>query len=663
MSLPQLSTEILALIVLHLTNDRQTLHSLLTVNKVFFKVSAPILYKNPFRPWFWPNIVIKGTYEILYLFLASSNLLPELEEILDWGLVEWSPPTAPFTVNYLDYYTEIDYFQWRYAFNRAFYYPGRYSRDVFGFGDIIHILFCKHNAEKIKTLYIPILKVAPYFPIVTRLSSLRRIKFRRVHKDSSNKNIMTIQEAIQFVKTHVETYGDALTEISIPNMRDWHYAGVQSDVKIEDVVNILKRPQVIEVSDSYHFCEHLQPHSTEHLRVFKGPFISDQRRIDDWDSASFFKRCPKLEKIRFTSFRSNSFKWAVERRTLLTASGSESIISVDSKLPPLQDLEMLCRGLDALPIVQDIIYAFRNTIRRITVKDDKPFGQYPKPLCWDWLLPNLVKLHIDGADFTLFFLGSLNVCPSLEELCLISKNDFHDRRIITKFGPILKLPKLRKIRLMHMISYEFNFGSLLYSPLLESLTLFETRSSLPLRPTYWTCTWTWDWYMPRLKVVNLTGESAFLFQFGLLDSCPPLECLILNTRSHRRSLSMDDIPRINLPLPIRSGPVRRARQTDGFRNKVTFGLRGKWKLSRKMLSTLIQRYMLHVTHFDLTDIEGLTALDIIIATQNLPHVVDVRSTACLTNDDILQTGMDVRNVPYYGVGEIGSVKYRMVWPH
>ncbi|KAK9766794.1 hypothetical protein K7432_003846 [Basidiobolus ranarum] len=666
MTLPQLSTEILTLIVSHFTLDKHTLHSLLTVNKLFFKVSAPILYKNPFRPSLWPNETVVRAREILYLLFASANLLPELTEItteiLDWGLTEWEPPTAPFTTNYLDYYTDIDYFQWENAYDSTFFYILQHSSDDFGFGHIIHFLFCKYNAEKIKTIYIPILDVKPYLPIVKRLSSLRRIEFRRVHTDecacAREQGIVTLRDAIEFVKTHVETYSDTLAELKFPDLTDMKSEGVPSDVKIEDIVHILKRPQVIEVDDSYRFCRYLQPYSTEHLQVFSGPFICYDGRIQNWDSASFFKRCPKLEKIRFSSFRSDSFKWAVERRASLTASRPESISSVDNELPPLQDVEMLCMKLAILLIVQDIIDAFRNTIRSITVKDGKPIEHDPEPLGWDWLLPNLVKIDITEADFSLFDYESLNLCPSLKELSLIGKYEYRRRSTVTRFGPILKLPKLRKIHLEFGISYKFNFNSLQYSPLLESLTLCEVGSSLPIRSADSPC-WTWNWNMPCLKKIDLTGESAFLFQFGLLDSCPPLECLKLNTGEYHRSLSMDEIPRIDSPLLSESVSLVGPRNV--FSGKSTFELCGEWELSEKALTALLQRYMLHVTHIDLGDTEGLTALEVINATKNLPHVIDVSSTLCLTDDDIEQTGMDMTDFFQYGIGTIGSVDYRMDW--
>ncbi|KAG0339729.1 hypothetical protein BG000_001467 [Podila horticola] len=43
--------------------------------------------------------------------------------------------------------------------------------------------------------------------------------------------------------------------------------------------------------------------------------------------------------------------------------------------------------------------------------------------------------------------------------------------------------------------------------------------------------WTWDWYLPHLKDLALTGEFALRFQFRMLQGCPSVESLSLNIMS------------------------------------------------------------------------------------------------------------------------------------
>ncbi|KAK9766799.1 hypothetical protein K7432_003851 [Basidiobolus ranarum] len=100
---------------------------------------------------------------------------------------------------------------------------------------------------------------------------------------------------------------------------------------------------------------------------------------------------------------------------------------------------------------------------------------------------------------------------------------------------------------INRICYRFNFGSLEYSPLLETIDLLETGTSLPIRPLHAPCwTWTWDWKLPRLKKLSLVGESAVLFQFHLLDSCPLQDYLGLNNGRYRRTLALNEILRTDL---------------------------------------------------------------------------------------------------------------------
>ncbi|KAK9766797.1 hypothetical protein K7432_003849 [Basidiobolus ranarum] len=669
--------ELIPQIIAQLAYEKQTLHSLLTVNKLCFNAAASVLYRNPFRPCYWSQPLSIKKRDVLYLLLASAKLLRKLtkysKKILVWASSEWEPPLGPFTVNYLQYYTEIDYSQWDVITTAAFSYVVSNSRPGPEFGHFIHLLFCKYNARNIKSVSLPILDMKPYLPLAVRLSSLRRIEFCRVYHDeilcTNNQNIVTIQDAIRFIKIHVKVFDDTLTEIKIPDLTDLKFDGIRSNVRISDIIRILKRPQVIDVADSYDFCQFIQGPIDNRLRVLNGPFMRYSEGVQDWDSASLLQRCPKLEKIRFSSTEPNSFRWAVERRDSLINSDSSSSNQPAIKLAPLQDVHIMYQNCAALPIVQDIIYAFRDTIKNIDMTDHQPSGLGPEPLCWDWLLPNLVKILINQADFALFDFGSLNFCPSLEELCLISRYEHFGRSsnsssssgTVTDFGPVLRLPNLRKIRLEHGVSYQFNFDSLKYSPLLESLILKESGSCLPIRPENSPCwAWTWDWNLPHLKQLDLAGESAILFQFRFLESCPPLEHLTLSTERYHRSLSLDEIPKTN--FSFRSKYVIPGVSNNGFSCSPKYVLNGRWELSGKTLFVLSQRYMSHVVEIHLNGNEGFAALDVIYATHMLPRARFVYSTLYLTDDDVKTNAMflkdcKVRAKGWKFLGSADSVNY------
>jgi hypothetical protein len=58
--------------------------------------------------------------------------------------------------------------------------------------------------------------------------------------------------------------------------------------------------------------------------------------------------------------------------------------------------------------------------------------------------------------------------------------------------------------------------------------------------------WTWDWQLPRLWSLSLSGETGYLFQFKMLAGCPQLKWLTLSiwTRDcemHSRVITEDDL--------------------------------------------------------------------------------------------------------------------------
>lgn len=57
--------------------------------------------------------------------------------------------------------------------------------------------------------------------------------------------------------------------------------------------------------------------------------------------------------------------------------------------------------------------------------------------------------------------------------------------------------------------------------------------------------WTWDWQLPQLSTITLTGEFAYRFEFRMLQGCPSLTKLDLDittdTWQHPRMISASDL--------------------------------------------------------------------------------------------------------------------------
>ncbi|KAG0041345.1 hypothetical protein BGZ83_001965, partial [Gryganskiella cystojenkinii] len=138
-------------------------------------------------------------------------------------------------------------------------------------------------------------------------------------------------------------------------------------------------------------------------------------------------------------------------------------------------------------------------------------------------------------------------------------------------------PKMTYIELSGYPALVFHPDSLLQTPNLRELRLASSRHGAPFIPpvaeleaSFWgvsgvalqvsteslssssteppalghRAAWTWDWQLPNLTLLHLSGEFALLFKFQMLVGCPSLEKLQINisTREdlHKRVLSVQD---------------------------------------------------------------------------------------------------------------------------
>ncbi|KAK3831984.1 MAG: hypothetical protein J3R72DRAFT_238217 [Linnemannia gamsii] len=124
--------------------------------------------------------------------------------------------------------------------------------------------------------------------------------------------------------------------------------------------------------------------------------------------------------------------------------------------------------------------------------------------------------------------------------------------------------------------------------------------------------WSWDWYLPQLHVMDLTGEFAFRFQFRMLVKCPSLGRLVLDIRvlprppavnaendndndnevptsTHTRIFTTNDFY-LPLPLPF---PVQRhhAKPTEIVASSLSnLTLLGHWQITDSLLPNLLHGF-------------------------------------------------------------------------
>ncbi|KAF9957443.1 hypothetical protein BGZ72_001819 [Mortierella alpina] len=248
-SLPSLPVECLQLILAHHDGDLTTLHSLLLVNRTFFQLAVPLLYRSPFRlvrsyehdklPW----DKFKRQVKLLWLLLCSvihhpwvrdelppfsaefpvlhnpSRTRPCSDEDDRQGLQEGSSTAArgwpasrsvgamtldrDLTIDYLRYYTHHDHTTLSDAFPTLFpslicYHMDQWSRseDMIRIRNTVERALLLHHSEGIVSLAIPITRIHLFLEAVPRLFRLRRIELHDIKLEFRAK------DAIEFVSRH-----------------------------------------------------------------------------------------------------------------------------------------------------------------------------------------------------------------------------------------------------------------------------------------------------------------------------------------------------------------------------------------------------------------------------------------------------------------------------
>ncbi|KAF9124376.1 hypothetical protein BGW39_008237 [Mortierella sp. 14UC] len=179
-----------------------------------------------------------------------------------------------------------------------------------------------------------------------------------------------------------------------------------------------------------------------------------------------------------------------------------------------------------------------------TAISDTPFQLNPQTL----QLPLLKKLRLhlrmlqENSFVTIGAAAPFEGCPLLEDLVIAGPVPFP---IAPSFNggsggvDVLRIPRLKHLELQAGAAKGFRFESLRFLPLLESLVLDDNIVTLAYQPAppQYTDTNTfqsghlttpWTWTMNHLTKMHLKGPPAFHFRFEWLRHCPALISLIVD---------------------------------------------------------------------------------------------------------------------------------------
>ncbi|KAF9545506.1 hypothetical protein EC957_010922 [Mortierella hygrophila] len=332
------------------------------------------------------------------------------------------------------------------------------------------------------------------------------------------------------------------------------------------------------------------------------------------DGRDFLQRCRALKSIHMDTLGPGSFAWAVQEKQDMESLGSNCHNTnsgvqggvgppslqesrpayLEHGLVPLEEFNIL-ESDDPLSDEDDnVVFAFSQTLKKLTITAATYQERYiPRILQvgGGWVdLPFLTTLYISAAWNRLSLDAQLyRHCPNLT-LASFTDNTirYRCRDITTCFAA--ELPRLVELELNGWSGLTFHPATLHSTVALKKLCIeigrddvdayfipprtelnrsFESdptgmegdggdgdnggapiqvaqEGSRMRRPK-----WTWNWYLPQLTSLTLTGEFAYRFQFRMLQGCPSLESLILNMRLTDRSEQFTRVlSRADLLMPM-----------------------------------------------------------------------------------------------------------------
>ncbi|KAF9353739.1 hypothetical protein BGX34_011399 [Mortierella sp. NVP85] len=131
----------------------------------------------------------------------------------------------------------------------------------------------------------------------------------------------------------------------------------------------------------------------------------------------YLERCRHLEELRVPIRRADVFGWAAneKRSSLICAPILAS--SRTKRLPNMRRIHLQGPSVELLDCVIDAAFAFQETLQDLEASSRMAVFQ-PTTIEWDWYLPRLTRLRLEGPISMHFKLDSLQRCPALEELVL-----------------------------------------------------------------------------------------------------------------------------------------------------------------------------------------------------------------------------------------------------
>ncbi|KAF9335208.1 hypothetical protein BG006_000668 [Podila minutissima] len=262
-----------------------------------------------------------------------------------------------------------------------------------------------------------------------KLSRLSRLELFDVHYD------FDLEAVIDFLQTHDQIYG-TIREIKVGGPDD---LGRSTPSGLIRILQSLKRLKVLDMTDWREAIKYLDMIPTKHLETLllgnvrmttlnsggstTGTETEQQAAMtEDQEDPQIrtLKRCRRLKELRMPVLVDNLFEWAVQDRKRRQRLAGQWVYGPE----PVHIQVVHLSGSNTGPLVStlvDVADAFRDslqTLQSTSWSDMAETLSCCQPLTWNWCLPRLQVLDLQGEIACRFKIQALEHCPELRVLRL-----------------------------------------------------------------------------------------------------------------------------------------------------------------------------------------------------------------------------------------------------
>ncbi|KAG0058590.1 hypothetical protein BGZ89_001156 [Linnemannia elongata] len=540
---------------------------------------------------------------------------------------------------------------------------------------------------------------------------------RRVLIQQRDERIQHLNQMIVFVQDHQRCHKGVLRAADCAQGPSWDGGfPEQYEVQLSQLLPPLTDPEFIDDYNWARFAAKVKEINLSTVKSIIPPLFGPERLSLPTllSQTSFLSRCRSLKEVALKWMEEDSMQWAVEERTQHDADLAAGR-SPQELLVPLQVASVKSYSAFNGRLLNDLGYAFGNTLTsleistftRSSVADanlglpECLIGYGPFSSCWD--APWLCSLSIHAVyNFLRLHPSLLSLCPQLTDIDVNDPRNVYSTSDINYWEPA-DLRHLQYLKLQGTAAISFNPCTLETTPNLIKLELYKTGQNGPLyippleelesvdvegykeedgleRLSFTgdvmsttsprRSIWTWDWYLPKLTILELTSEIAYRFQFRMLEGTPNIEdCRIdigNSSRVYNRVVQTEDFLRTKrertdtaTSANTTTAPMLEdGEEKDGRLWSRTeyiylpavehFALSGPWIVKEQVLEVMFSKVIPHAQTLNFRGCDGFDLVEWVGSTSR--HLNSLFSTSIsveVTDELLLEAGLELEPHPHF----------------